>query len=96
MDLLNAINELKKNDLIIGPSNDGGYWLIAFSKKLYFSKNIYLPFVDIKWSTNNVLQKTIDNFSSMDLKYKFLRTKIDLDTINDIEKINELSCQNYQ
>ena len=34
MDLLNTLTKLKKNDLILGPSNDGGYWLIAFSKRL--------------------------------------------------------------
>ena len=34
MDLLNTLSKLKKNDLILGPSNDGGYWLIAFSERL--------------------------------------------------------------
>ena len=33
MDLLNTLSKLKNNDLILGPSNDGGYWLIAFSEK---------------------------------------------------------------
>ena len=27
LDIVNTINDLKKNDLILGPSNDGGYWL---------------------------------------------------------------------
>ena len=33
MDLLNTLTKLKENDLILGPSNDGGYWLIAFSER---------------------------------------------------------------
>ena len=39
MDLLNTLSKLKKNDLILGPSNDGGYWLIAFSERV-FNKSI--------------------------------------------------------
>jgi hypothetical protein len=87
LDIVNTINDLKKNDLILGPSNDGGYWLIGFSEKI-LSSHLHLPFINIKWSKENVLQNTIDNFSSIDIKYKFLNTKIDVDTIFDIEKRN--------
>ena len=85
MDLLNTLSKLKKNDLILGPSNDGGYWLIAFSEKL-LSAELYLPFIKIKWGTKDVFEQTIKNFSSMDLKYGFLQRKIDIDSIVDIEK----------
>ena len=85
LDLLNAIIKIKTNDLILGPSNDGGYWLIAFSERL-LARNLYLPFIDIQWGKENVLAKTIKNFSSMTLKYDYLQRKIDIDTIKDIEK----------
>ena len=85
MDLLNALTKLKKNDLILGPSNDGGYWLIAFSERL-LSTDLYLPFINIKWGKEDVLQRTINNFNSINLKHDFLQRKIDIDTINDIEK----------
>jgi len=84
LDILNTTEELKQNDLILGPSNDGGYWIIAFSEKI-LSNHLNLPFINIKWSEENVLQNTIDNFSSIDLKYKLLQQKIDVDTIGDIE-----------
>ena len=83
-DLLNTQRKLQNNDLILGPSNDGGYWLIGLSEKI-MSSHLYLPFINIKWGTENVLQKTIDNFASIKLKYEFLNKKIDIDTINDIE-----------
>jgi len=83
-DILNTIRELQQNDLILGPSNDGGYWLIGLSEKI-MSSHIYLPFINIKWGTENVLQNTIDNFASTKLKYKFLDKKNDIDTIIDIE-----------
>ena len=83
-DLLNTLKELQQNDLILGPSNDGGYWLIGLSEKI-ISTHLYLPFINIKWGTENVLQNTIDNFASINLKYKLLDKKIDIDTIFDIE-----------
>ena len=83
-DRLNTLKELQHNDLILGPSNDGGYWLIGLSEKI-ISSHLYLPFIDIKWGTENVLQKTIDNFASIKLKYEFLNKKIDIDTMFDIE-----------
>jgi len=84
LDILNTIRELNQNDLILGPSNDGGYWLIGLSDKI-ISQYLHLPFINIKWGKENVLQTTIDNFASTNLKYKFLEKKIDIDTIIDIE-----------
>ena len=85
LDLLKSIRELKQNDLVLGPSNDGGYWLIGLSSKIIFQYP-YLPFINIKWSKESVLQNTIENFTSTEVKYKLLNKKIDIDTINDIEK----------
>ena len=84
LDLLSTIRELKQNDLVLGPSDDGGYWLIGLSGKI-ISKYLYLPFINIVWSKENVLQNTIDNFSYTKLKYKFLDKKTDIDTMSDIE-----------
>ena len=83
-DLLNTLRDLEQNDLILGPSNDGGYWLIGLSKKI-ISQHLHLPFINIHWGSENVLQNTIDNFTSTKLKYTFLDKKIDVDTIIDIE-----------
>ncbi len=85
MDIVNTISKLKKQDVILGPSNDGGYWLIAFSHR-FISKNNYLPFINIKWSSNDVLKKTIDNLSQQKVKIDFLNTKVDIDTIHDIDQ----------
>ena len=84
LDLLKTIKYLEQNDLILGPSNDGGYWLLGLSEKI-LSTHIHLPFIDISWSKENVLKNTIDNFAFTKLKYKFLDKKTDLDTIIDIE-----------
>ena len=85
MDILKTISKLKNKDVIIGPSNDGGYWLIAFSQR-FISNNNYLPFINIKWSHNDVLKRTIDNLSQQKIKIDFLNTKIDIDTLHDIDQ----------
>ena len=84
LDLINTLRELAHNDLILGPSNDGGYWLIGLSKKIT-SKYLNLPFINIRWSKANVMQNTIDNFNSKKVTHKFLDKKTDIDTIIDIE-----------
>ena len=85
MDIVKAISKLEKKDVILGPSNDGGYWLIAFSQR-FISKNNYLPFINIKWSSNDVLKKTIDNLNQQKVTIDFLNTKVDIDTIHDIDQ----------
>jgi len=85
MDIVKTISMLKKKDVVLGPSNDGGYWLIAFSER-FITKNNYLPFINIKWSSNDVLKRTINNLNQQKIKIDFLNTKIDIDTINDIDE----------
>ena len=87
LDVINTIEKLKQNDLILGPSNDGGYWLIGLSEKI-ISNFPYLPFIKIRWSRENVLKNTIDNFAFTRLKYELLNKKTDIDTITDIENRN--------
>ena len=85
MDIVKTISKLEKKDVIFGPSNDGGYWLIAFSQR-FISKNNYLPFINIKWSSKDVLKQTINNLSQQKIKIDYLNTKIDIDTLSDIDQ----------
>tara|TARA_B100000073_G_scaffold344104_1_gene350244 strand:+ start:539 stop:1147 length:609 start_codon:yes stop_codon:yes gene_type:complete len=84
-DLLKTISKIKNKDVILGPSNDGGYWLICFSKNLEHS-NLLAPLINIRWSNYEVLQKTIENLSLQKLKIDYLNTKVDIDIFSDIEK----------
>ena len=94
-DLLNTQKKLQQNDLILGPSNDGGYWLIGLSENI-ISTQLYLPFINIKWGSEYVLQNTINNFAPIKLKYKFLDKKIDIDTIFDLENRRLSICLKSQ
>lgn len=54
--LINASNELKHNDFVIGPTLNGGTYLIGLSKK-HFNKN---DFQNLNWQTSTLLTEIID------------------------------------
>ena len=82
-DLNQAINILNHKEMVLGPSNDGGYWLIGFSKKLL--NPLYTrPFSGINWGTDQVLQQTIRLANLNKIDYQLLQNKNDLDNIRDL------------
>ena len=99
-DLIQAIDILNYKEMVLGPSSDGGYWLIGLSNKLLSPLFIW-PFSGINWGTNQVLQKTIRLASLNQIDYQLLQTKNDLDNISDLSpwldyKSFQLSASLYQ
>ncbi len=82
-DLLIGIQLLSKYDMIIGPSSDGGYWLVGFSGN-QLQKGINWSFEDITWGTNKVLEETLQKANDRNIKYKLLREQNDLDIVEDL------------
>jgi len=79
-----AFKALGKADIAIGPSTDGGYYLIAMKKP------IPELFEGIKWSTNEVLKATVDIARRMELKMEILDILDDIDTPEDMERLGLL------
>jgi rSAM/selenodomain-associated transferase 1 len=73
-----ALQGLETKDCVIGPSKDGGYYLIALSK-LYSDL-----FKDLPWSTSLVLEKTIELLDKNGLTYKLLAEYEDIDTHKEL------------
>ena len=99
-DLIQAIEILNYKDMVLGPSNDGGYWLIGLSNKLLTPLCIW-PFSGINWGTDQVLQKTIRLAILNQINFQLLQTKNDLDNISDLSpwldhKSFQLSVSSYQ
>ncbi|NNE37284.1 MAG: glycosyltransferase [Gammaproteobacteria bacterium] len=67
-------------DLVLGPSEDGGYYLIGM--------NNYFPevFQDIDWGTGSVLSETRRHISEQGLMVYELDTKWDLDRPEDVHR----------
>ncbi|MCM8542644.1 MAG: TIGR04282 family arsenosugar biosynthesis glycosyltransferase [Lentisphaeraceae bacterium] len=69
---------LKKNDVVLGPAEDGGYYLIAMNKA-------YLQLFDgINWGTETVLEETQNKILESGLSYYLLNEKNDIDYLKDV------------
>lgn len=74
---------LEENDLVIGPAQDGGYYLLG-------QKQVHPElFQNLPWGTSEVLQKTIAAADEKKLKVALLEEKNDIDTWADV-------CDFYQ
>ncbi|MBX9889139.1 MAG: TIGR04282 family arsenosugar biosynthesis glycosyltransferase [Flavobacteriaceae bacterium] len=78
-DISSAISKLDDNDIVIGPAEDGGYYLLGMKK---VPENI---FSNKEWGTDTVLKDTLIDIAS--LKYLLLEEKNDIDTYEDIKNI---------
>ena len=100
LDLNQAIQLLNHKEMVLGPSNDGGYWLIGLSGKL-LNPLCSWPFSGINWGTDAVLKKTITLASLNQIDFELLQLKNDIDNINDLSpwidyKSFQLSASSYQ
>ena len=75
-----AFRALQKNDVVIGPATDGGYYLIGFQKDT-LNGNI---FKGIDWGTNQVFRQTLTQIEHANLTYHTLPTWQDIDTYEDL------------
>ncbi len=99
-ELIRAIQILNHKEMVLGPSSDGGYWLIGLSNKL-LNPLCPWPFSGISWGTDKVLQETLRLASLNQIDYQLLQTKNDLDNILDLSlwldhKNFRLSASSYQ
>lgn len=75
-----SFNALENRDVVIGPSEDGGYYLLGM--KAWFPE----LFEGIHWSTEKVFPQTIRNLREWNLRFTTLPVFNDIDTIDDLKK----------
>ena len=73
----NAFRKLDDVDVVLGPSEDGGYYLIAL-------KQWHEIFDNIAWGSSTVLKQQIRNIQQQGLKAAFLEKRYDIDTYEDL------------
>ncbi|MCB0399102.1 MAG: TIGR04282 family arsenosugar biosynthesis glycosyltransferase [Winogradskyella sp.] len=74
----NGITALEENDVVFGPAEDGGYYLVGMSK-LYQS-----IFQNKPWSQPNLLNLTLQELHKDNVKVTTLDTLNDIDTYDDL------------
>ena len=83
-DLDQAFLELENHDVVFGPAQDGGFYLMGMTQ-LYKR-----AFLDKAWSTETVLEDTIRDIKG--LKYALLETKTDIDYVENALQHQELKA----
>jgi rSAM/selenodomain-associated transferase 1 len=78
-----AFTSLQEKDIVIGPSLDGGYYLIGFKDK-NFSLRV---FEGIPWSTKRVFEETMKILKQEGLTVHTLQHWRDIDTIDDLKNL---------
>jgi rSAM/selenodomain-associated transferase 1 len=78
-----GLDMLDKADLVLGPCEDGGYYLVGLSS------NMPQIFQGIPWSTSKVTELTIKKAKVMDKKISLLEGWYDVDTIEDLKRLKK-------
>ena len=71
----------KSADVVLGPSADGGYYLIGMKRMTP------AIFADIAWSSADVLPQTIHKLDNLGLRHELLSEWYDIDTAKDLERL---------
>ena len=81
VDIKQAFADLERTEYCVGPSADGGYYLIGM--------NVLRPepFADIDWGTPTVLSKTLEKVRQIEHNVSLLSEKEDIDTIAALLKL---------
>ena len=80
-----AFGSLLEKEAVIGPSLDGGYYLIGFRDKTFSPR----AFDGIHWNTESVFEETLRALEQEGLSVHTLQPLRDIDTVNDL-RIREL------
>lgn len=67
------------NHAVLGPSRDGGYYLIGMNQPLP------AIFAGIRWSQSDVLARTVEKAAELKIAVRLLPTWFDVDTPEDLE-----------
>ncbi|MHA1577550.1 MAG: TIGR04282 family arsenosugar biosynthesis glycosyltransferase [Candidatus Thorarchaeota archaeon] len=77
-----AVSSLQTHKVVIGPTFDGGYYLIGFSRNLFIPR----AFEEISWSTETVFHETLSRIESVTNQVYVLPKWADIDTKSDLQE----------
>lgn len=77
-----AFDALPQNNFVIGPTHDGGYYLLGMAS-LYA-----VLFKNKRWSSDEVLHDTLVDIRNMNGSYKLLKELTDIDREDDLLQVD--------
>ncbi|PJZ68984.1 transferase [Leptospira perolatii] len=78
--IMEAFRILEQNDAVLGPANDGGYYLIGLNQ------DVPSLFQNMEWSTNRVFAESLERLQWARKHVGILPKLSDLDTIEDLRE----------
>lgn len=75
-----ALARLEWSDLVLGPAEDGGYYLIAM-------RRAHDVFAGVEWSSPRVLEQTLARAQALGLRASLLAPGFDIDTLHDLDRL---------
>lgn len=81
--ILDAIDQLQDKDVVVGPSQDGGYYLLGTKEP------VSCLFDDIIFGKNDVLKATIKAIRSQQLSYNLVETWSDIDLYPELVELHK-------
>ncbi|TWT92501.1 TIGR04282 family arsenosugar biosynthesis glycosyltransferase [Neorhodopirellula pilleata] len=85
-DLEGTWDLLGDHDIVLGPAFDGGYYLIGIAGDRR-PEELATVFDDVAWSTETVLNQTIDAIESLGWSLAMLTPKRDVDSAEDLAEL---------
>jgi hypothetical protein len=84
--IVDAAQRLLRHDLVLGPAEDGGYYLIGMKAEV---NALALLGSGIRWSTQHALADTVANAQGLGLTMDQLPPFYDIDTAADLDRFRE-------
>ncbi len=81
--IVEACDLLQHDTIVLGPADDGGYYLIGMRR---VQREL---FVDVAWGTDSVLTDTLRIADRIGAEARLIRSGYDVDTIADLRRLEE-------
>lgn len=77
--ITSAFKALKNNQVVFGPAQDGGFWLVGMRR----TRARIAPFEGVRWSSEHALKDTLINIAPhIPIAY--------IETLNDVDNVDDL------
>ena len=82
-DILKAALYLSDQKFVLGPSKDGGFYLMGLNRSQFDERT----FRDLTWKTNSLVKKLTKLIKTSNIQIIQLKTLLDLDSYSDLKRI---------
>jgi hypothetical protein len=80
--IASAFNALGGHDVVLGPSTDGGYWLVGMKR----TPRVLTAFDNVRWSSPHAMADTLANLAGH--RVAFVATLTDVDAAAELRQVS--------